>query len=97
MESVYQEALALEMKKRNIPFIEQSPIEIYYKEYTLKKKFAADFFCYDDITVEIKATSSFLPEHEAQLINYLKAIGVRLGLLINFGGEKLIYKRYLKT
>jgi len=63
----------------------------------LKKNFIADFFCYDDIIVEIKAVSQILPEHEAQIINYLKATNVQLGILINFGEKSLTYKRYMNT
>lgn len=97
LESVYQEALEIEMSEREIPYIAQSPIEINYKLKTLTRKFIADFFCYDDIIVEIKAISQILPEHEAQILNYLKATNVQLGLLINFGTQKLTYKRYLNT
>ena len=85
------------MNEREIPYKAQSPIEIYYKLKTLDKKFFADFFCYEDIIVEIKAVSQLLPEHEAQLINYLKATNVQLGLLINFGESSLKYKRLLNT
>ena len=97
LESVYQEAMEIEMNEREIPYRAQSPIEIYYKLKTLDKKFFADFFCYEDIIVEIKAVSQLLPEHEAQLINYLKATNVQLGLLINFGESSLKYKRLLNT
>ncbi|MDR1585295.1 MAG: GxxExxY protein [Prevotellaceae bacterium] len=95
IELVYQEALEMEFRERNIPFIPQAPIEVYYKKQKLKRNFIADFFCFDDILVEIKAVSKILPEHEAQIINYLKATNIQLGLLINFGAEKLEYKRYL--
>ena len=97
LESVYQESLEIEMNEREIPYKAQSPIEIYYKLKTLDKKFFADFFCYEDIIVEIKAVSQLLPEHVAQLINYLKATNVQLGLLINFGESSLKYKRLLNT
>jgi GxxExxY protein len=95
VEPVYQEALEIELSEREIPFLPQAPIDIYYKKKKLKKNFIADFFCYDDIIVEIKAVSKLLPEHEAQIINYLKATNVQLGLLINFGEKSLTYKRYL--
>ena len=72
-------------------------MKIDYKGTILEKKFFADFFCFDDIIVEIKAVSAILPEHEAQIINYLKANGIQLGILINFGTDKLIYKSYLNT
>ena len=92
MEEVYQQALKIEFSERNITNNPQAPIEIDYKGKILEKKFFADFFCYDDIIVEIKAVSALLPEHEAQIINYLKASHVQLGLLINFGEKNLTYK-----
>jgi len=97
LESVYQEALELELKNRNIPYISQRQIEIYYKRQLLNKVFIADLFCYDAIIVELKAVSTILPVYEAQLINYLKATKKELGLIINFGTDSLEYKRYLNT
>lgn len=97
LESVYQEALEVELKSRRIPFSSQSPIEIYYKQQLLTKYFVADFYCYDSIIVELKAVSEILPIHEAQIINYLKATKKELGLIINFGTDSLEYKRYLNT
>lgn len=97
LEEVYQQALKIEFSKRAIPHFSQAPMKIDYKGTILEKKFFADFFCLDDIIVEIKAVSAILPEHEAQIINYLKASGIQLGILINFGTDKLIYKRYLNT
>lgn len=95
LESVYQEALKFQFQEEGIPFKSQAPIEVYYGINKLNTKFVADFFCYDDIIVEIKAVSIILPEHEAQIINYLKATNVRLGLLVNFGSMSLSHKRYL--
>ncbi|HPE57958.1 MAG TPA: GxxExxY protein [Bacteroidales bacterium] len=97
LESVYQEALAREFAERNIPFLEQWGIDVYYKGEKLEKKFFADFICYGEIIIEIKAMEGFAPEHEAQLINYLKATQKPLGLLINFGAEKLQYRRFANT
>ena len=68
---------------------------VYYGKNKLNTKFIADFFCYDDIILEIKAVSTILPENEAQIINYLKATSVRLGILVNFGSMSLTHKRYL--
>jgi GxxExxY protein len=93
LEAVYQEALELEFKHRKIPYIREAHIEIYYKEQLLKKHYEADFFCYDNVIVELKALSALTSEHEAQLLNYLKSTGVTVGLLINFGKERLEYKR----
>jgi len=97
LESVYQEALELELKKRGIDFISQKQIEIYYKNQLLTKSFIADLYCYNAIIVELKAVSGILPIHEAQIINYLKATKKELGIIINFGTDSLEYKRYLNT
>jgi GxxExxY protein len=97
LESVYQEALELELKNRKIPYVPQKQIEIYYKQQLLTKLFIADLYCYDGIIVELKAVSAILPVHEAQIINYLKATKKELGIIINFGTDSLEYKRYLNT
>ncbi|MFT3754044.1 MAG: GxxExxY protein [Paludibacter sp.] len=97
LESVYQEALELELRIRKIPYVSQKSIEIYYKQQLLTKLFIADLYCYDGIIVELKAVSAILPVHEAQIINYLKATKKELGIIINFGTDSLEYKRYLNT
>lgn len=97
LESVYQEALTREFTNRNIPFYEQWGINVFYKGEKLEKKFFADFICYYDIIIEIKAVEYILSEHEAQLINYLKATKKPLGILVNFGGSKLYLKRFANT
>ena len=97
LESVYQEALELELKNRGIDYISQKQIEIYYKNQLLTKSFIADLYCYDSIIVELKAVTAILPIHEAQIINYLKATKRELGIIINFGTDSLEYKRYLNT
>ncbi|MDI6688486.1 MAG: GxxExxY protein [Desulfobacterales bacterium] len=93
LEAVYQEALAREFSVQEIPFKSQAIIRIEYKGKPLDKTYQADFVCYDGIIVEIKAISSLSGIEEAQLINYLKATGLKVGLLINFGAKSLEYKR----
>ena len=93
LEAVYQEALELEFQYRKIPYEREVQLDIYYKEQLLKKHYQADFICYDDIIVELKALSALTSEHESQLLNYLKATGSKVGLLINFGNKSLEYKR----
>ena len=88
LEAVYQEALALELEARHIPFQEQQELQIFYKRRPLQKGYCADFVIYDKIIVEIKAIKELGPNEEAQLFNYLKATGLRLGLLLNFGASK---------
>lgn len=85
LEAVYQEALAKEFSLCQIPFAEQQELNIKYKGITLKQTYKPDYICYGKIIVEIKAVSELAKEHEAQLINYLKITGIRLGLLVNFG------------
>jgi len=97
LESVYQGALSRELIMNHIPFKEQCGIDVYYKNEKLKKKFYADFICFDQIIIEIKAMNALAPEHEAQLINYLKATNKPLGLLVNFCGKSLQYKRFANT
>ena len=93
LEAVYQEALDREFGLQNIPFKPQPVVEIKYKGKPLEKKYQPDFVCYNEIIVEIKALFSLTGNEEAQLINYLKATGFEIGLLINFGSKSLEYKR----
>jgi len=87
----------MELKDRGIPFVSQQELKIYYKKRLLKKKYVADFVCYDRIIVEIKALTRLSGAEEAQLLNYLKATGFQLGLLVNFGSQgKLEWKRFQK-
>ena len=85
LEAVYQEALALEFTKRGIPFEREKELKIYYDGQELKTTYRADFVCYGDIIVEIKAVADLDNSHRSQVYNYLKATGFKLGLLYNFG------------
>jgi GxxExxY protein len=97
LEAVYQEALEIELKARGIPCEPQKELRVFYKQQRLKKGYVADFACYDGVIVEIKALDKLSSAEEAQLLNYLKATGCRLGLLINFGSPgKLEWKRYIR-
>jgi len=94
LEAVYQEALALELTARNIPFKAEVSIVITYKRQPLKTYYRADFVCYESIIVELKALDRLGGVHESQIINYLKATGIKHGLLLNFGAASLEYKRF---
>jgi GxxExxY protein len=96
LETVYQEALAIEFELRKIPFRQEVLLPVTYKGYPLGNKYKADFICFDGIVVETKAINQLIGLNEAQVINYLKATGYILGLLINFGEESLKYKRIVK-
>ena len=93
LEAVYQEALALEFQSISLPFEREKSINISYKGRMLTKSYFADFICFDKIIVELKALSGLTPDHKAQVINYLKATGLKFGLLINFGASSLQYER----
>ena len=97
LEPVYQEALEKEFISQKIPCKREMELPIYYKQERLNKYYQADFVCYDKIIVELKALSELTSQHEAQVLNYLKATGFELGLLINFGQTSLQYKRIIKS
>lgn len=92
-EPLYQEAFEQELQLREIPFQREKSFHVTYKGKELKKEFRPDFVCFDKIIVELKAVDDFADEHFAQVYNYLKATGLSLGLLINFGKKSLDYKR----
>jgi len=85
LESVYQECLEKELSKRGIPFVAQQELQLTYKGEPLQQTYRPDLICYGQIIVELKALKDIAPEHKAQVINYLKATGIKLGLLVNFG------------
>ncbi|MHB9032513.1 MAG: GxxExxY protein [Anaerolineae bacterium] len=97
LEAVYQEALGLELAARALPHEQQKRITINYKGQTLIHEYLADFVCYDQIIVEIKAIKALTDTEVAQVLNYLKATGLPLALLINFGTPKMEWKRFANT
>jgi len=84
LEAVYQEALEIELRRKNIPFISKQELEILYDGIPLKSKYIADLVCYEKIIIELKAVSKINDQHKAQLMNYMTATGYKLGLLVNF-------------
>ncbi len=96
LEPVYQEALALELGDRGIPFEDQKRLQIQYKHRRLNKKYKADFLCFGQVVVELKALERLGGREESQILNYLKASKLKVGLLLNFGNPKqLEWKRYV--
>jgi GxxExxY protein len=85
LEAVYQECLEKEFRLRNIPFVAQSTLQLKYKGEQLCQTYKPDLICFDSILVELKAISATSGEHQAQVLNYLKATGMKFGLLVNFG------------
>ena len=97
LEAVYQEALELELGMRKVPYKAQVPIRITYKGHVLSKEYVPDLICFDQVIVEIKALKQLTSMEEAQLLNYLKATGKPVGVLLNFGTPKLEWKRMAFT
>ena len=95
LEAVYHEALEKEFRNRNIPFESQKQFDIYYKNEILDKKYIADMICYGKVIIELKAVDKLSDEHYSQVINYLKASKLILGILINFGSKSLEFKRVI--
>ncbi len=93
LEAVYQEAFGKELVKRQIPFRAQVELPIFYKSERMSTSYRADFVCFDSIIVEIKALGELTGTEEAQVINYLKATGHTVGLLLNFGARSLEHRR----
>lgn len=93
LEAVYQEALAWELSQKSIPNEREKRLSIFYKGKQLRSFYKADFVCYNSLILELKAEKALSPSDEAQLIHYLKATGLKKGLLLNFGASSLQYKR----
>ena len=98
LEAVYQECLEYELADRKIPFISKPPLRLQFKNRQLKAFYQPDLICYERIVIEIKATATLADEHSAQVLNYLNATKLPLGILVNFGHHpKLQYKRIALT
>lgn len=94
LEAVYQECVEMELADRQVPFRPKVSLALTYKHRPLKSEYVPDFTCYDKIIVELKAMKDLGDDHRAQVLNYLRATGYRLGLLVNFGHHpQLEYQR----
>jgi GxxExxY protein len=97
LEPVYQEALAIELRLRQIPYQREEALSIRYKGQLLCTCYRPDFICFEQIIVELKALNSLGGVEEAQVINYLKVSQFQVGLLLNFGAKSLQYRRFANS
>jgi len=97
VEPVYQDALEIELNLRGIPVEREPMVRVFYKDVEISRKYEPDFLCYGEIIVELKALDSLTSIEEMQIMNYLKATGFQVGLLVNFGGTSLEYKRFIRS
>lgn len=95
LESVYEKCLAIELRKKGMSFSQQHPITVFYDD-EIVGEFVADFFVEEKVIVELKSVRRIVKAHEVQLVNYLKATRTSVGLLLNFGDEKVEVKRKVK-
>ncbi len=93
LESVYQEALEMELQMNGIPYVREKQLPIHYREKLLKTVYKADFLCFGSVIVELKAIQNLSAQQESQVINYLKASGLQKAILLNFGAKSLQHKR----
>lgn len=97
LEAVYQERLELELASQRLPFVVKPQLQLFYKGQLLKQGYQPDFVCFGSVVLEIKAVSALADEHRAQVQNYLKGTGHRVGLLVNFGHyPKVEYERIIR-
>lgn len=95
-EEIYQQSLEIELGLRSIPYVSKSVLEVFYKGHKLAAKYVPDLCVSGGIVVELKAVKAILPEHEAQLFNYMRISKTRVGYLLNFGSaNKLEWKRFI--
>ena len=98
VEPVYQECMEVELKRQGIPYVPQKPLPLEYKGTPLRCSYEPDLLCYDRVVVELKAVKDLIDEHRAQVQNYLRASGLQLGLLANFGHyPKMEIERIVNT
>ena len=95
-EPIYQECLSILCSEKDIPWEREKSLKMYYHGVELEKTYKADFVCFEDIIVELKAVSELLSEHRAQLFNYMRITNTRFGILINFGEtQRLHAEKYM--
>jgi GxxExxY protein len=96
LESVYERALLLALRQKGLSAVAQHPVKVMFRGECVGD-FCTDIFVEGKVIVELKAVKAIAPEHQAQIINYLNATGIEVGLLINFGNPRLEYKRFTRS
>ncbi len=96
LESVYEKAMIIALTQKGLSVSSQHPVKVMFREKCVGD-FYADIFVEEKVIIELKAVKAITPEHQAQLINYLNATGIEVGLLINFGHPRLEYKRFTRS
>jgi len=98
LEAVYRDALMIEFRDNKIPAIAEKHLDVYYKGEKLPSTYITDIICYGQIILELKAVTKLTDADSAQLLHYLKATGIKAGILFNFGKRgKLEWKRFVYT
>jgi GxxExxY protein len=95
LEAVYQEALEVVFIENELPYTREKVLDIHFRGRLLYKKYVADYICFGEVIVELKAADGLTDQDIAQVLNYLKATGKKLGLLVNFGTTRLQYRRVI--
>ena len=95
LEAVYQEALSIVFNEKGIPYESEKKLDIWFHNQKLQKAYYADFVCFGSIIIELKACDGLTSDHTSQVLNYLKATNYKLGLLINFGMQKVQIRRII--
>lgn len=96
-EIFFQDALEVEFRLRNVPFVREAPYHVFYKGYKLPSFLRPDFVCYGEIIIELKALTEITTREEAQVLGYLKGTGFQVGMLFNFGVPRLFHKRFVHS
>ncbi len=96
-EPIYHDALEIEFQIRGIPFQREIEVKVVYKDQELRSKYKPDFVCFGAVIVELKALAALGGTEELQVLNYLKATGFKVGLLLNFGNTSLEFERYVRS
>jgi len=95
-EEIYQESLELELAYQNIPFSPKEQLTVFYKGQPLRKLYVPDLFVFEEIVVEIKSVKALMPEHDAQLMSYMRITKKAVGYLVNFGtAQQVEWKRFI--